>query len=81
MMKARVQRWGNSLAIRIPRAMASELGVSNHSLVEMSLSSHRLIVEPCADDGPSLDVLVSRITDENRHDEVSWGASVGAEIS
>lgn len=78
-MKTRVQKWGNSLAIRIPRSLASELRVVKDSPVDLSFSRGRLIVRPVSDDVPSLDELLEGITDDNRHEETDWGPSMGAE--
>ena len=78
-MKTRVQKWGNSLAIRIPRSLASELRVAKDSQVELSLSRGRMIVRPVPDDGPLLDELLEAITDDNRHEEMDWGPSMGTE--
>ncbi len=79
-MKARVQKWGNSLALRIPRALALEAGLSTASPVEMTLVEGRLVIVSVADEVPSLEELVSQITPENRHNEVGWGAVVGREV-
>jgi virulence-associated protein VagC len=47
-MRARVQRWGNSLALRIPKAFATETGLESGSEVELTLDDGRLIVTPLA---------------------------------
>ena len=52
-MKARVQRWGNSLALRIPQAFGRELNLRPESSVEMTVDSGRLILVPIADSGLS----------------------------
>ena len=67
-MNARVQRWGNSLAIRIPRTYASDLGVREGSEVDLILDGRPLIVTPST--VPTLDALLERITDTNRHVEL-----------
>lgn len=79
-MKARVQKWGNSLALRIPRALALEVGLSTESSIEMTLVEGKLVIVPLADTAPTLEELVREITPENRHDEISWGAVVGREV-
>ena len=76
-MNARVQRWGNSLAIRIPRAYASDLGVHEGSEVELTLDGRALIVTTST--VPTLDALLERITDANRHDELDIGPPEGRE--
>jgi antitoxin MazE len=76
-MKGTVQRWGNSLAIRIPRAYARDLSVDDGSEVELRVDGPSLIVTPSST--PSLDALLAGITDENLHAEVDTGPCVGRE--
>ena len=76
-MIARVQRWGNSLAIRIPRAYATDLGVAEGSEVELVLDGRALIVTPST--VPPLEALLEGITDTNRHDVVDLGSPAGHE--
>lgn len=76
-MNARVQRWGNSLAIRIPRTYASDLGVREGSEVELTLDGRALIVTPST--VPTLDALLDGITDANRHEELDIGPPEGRE--
>jgi len=70
-VNARVQRWGNGLAIRIPRTYASDLGLRVGSEIERSLDSRTSIAT--APTVPTLDALPDGITDANRHDELDLG--------
>lgn len=79
-MKAKVQKWGNSLALRIPRSLALEAGLSSESPVELVLVEGKLVVEPVVEAVPSLEELIGQITPENRHEEVDWGDPVGKEV-
>ncbi len=79
-MKLRVQKWGNSLALRIPKALAIEANVTSGSTVEMSLSNGELKIKPIEDKEYLLEELLSGITDENIHDEVSTGTPQGKEL-
>ncbi|MCH9010675.1 MAG: AbrB/MazE/SpoVT family DNA-binding domain-containing protein, partial [Chloroflexi bacterium] len=45
-MKARIQKWGNSLALRIPKALAEEVHVRQNTQVEISLVDGKIVVEP-----------------------------------
>jgi antitoxin component of MazEF toxin-antitoxin module len=45
-MESRVQRWGNSLAVRIPKPLAAEIGLEDSSPVELSLQDGKLVVAP-----------------------------------
>lgn len=57
-MKARIQKWGNNLALRIPKSIASEIGLSEHTPVELSLSEGQLLVSPLHGDRPTLEKLL-----------------------
>jgi len=78
-MKLKIQKWGNSLALRIPKALAIEANVASGSTVEMSLSNGELKIKPIEDQEYTLDELLSGITAENIHDEVSTGIPQGNE--
>ena len=79
-MRARVQRWGNSLALRIPQAFGRELNLRPESSVEMTVDSGRLILVPVEDSSvPTLSELLDQISDENKHTEVETGQPVGNE--
>ena len=45
-MRTRVQKWGNSLALRIPKAFATEVGLQRETSVEVSLSDGKLVITP-----------------------------------
>ena len=78
-METRVQKWGNSLALRIPKPFALELGLEADSPVEIALADGRLVVTPLARPAPSLEQLLARVTDANMHREVDSGPAVGSE--
>lgn len=78
-METRVQKWGNSLALRIPKPLASELGLKNNSPVELSLVEGKLLISPSAQQGLTLKSLLAQVTEENLHREVDTGPAVGGE--
>jgi antitoxin MazE len=78
-MKARIQKWGNSLALRIPKAFATEVGLRSDSSVEISLVEGQIIIAPKRDSELTLDQLLEQITDDNLHDEIDFGHAVGRE--
>ncbi len=78
-MRARVQRWGNSLALRIPSAFAVETTIEQGSEVELTLEDGRLVVTPVAEPAFSLEALLAEVTPDNLHAEVDSGAPEGAE--
>jgi antitoxin MazE len=74
-----MQKWGNSLAIRIPKAFAMEVGLKEESEVDVSLKSGKLVVVPVEKPGLTLKALVAKITEENVHREVDTGPATGRE--
>jgi antitoxin MazE len=75
-MKNRVQKWGNSLAVRIPKAFAEELVWEEGAPVEMSVDGDRLVVKTDRERTWDLDALLAGVTADNVHpaweaDEVS----------
>ena len=78
-MKARVQKWGNSLALRIPKALAVEARLSENSPVELSLVKGRLVVRALPEEHPTLDELLRSVTEKNIHSEWNTGPAVGKE--
>jgi antitoxin MazE len=79
-MKARIQKWGNSLALRIPKPFAEESNLREDSAVEISVRSGKLVVVAIEEPQLSLEELVAQITPENRHAEIDTGTSVGNEV-
>ena len=77
-MRARVQRWGNSLALRIPRAFATETALESGSEVELTLDEGRLVITPLGQ-SERLEDLLERITPENLHGEIETDPATGAE--
>lgn len=78
-MQTRVQKWGNSLALRIPQAFATELGLSPNSAIELSLEEGRLVILPTSTHKLELEDLLAGITVDNLHSEVDTGIVVGNE--
>jgi antitoxin MazE len=78
-MTTTVQKWGNSLALRIPSAVARQISVVNGDAVELKVGSGVLTVR-VARPRYSLKNLVSKIIPTNRHGEMDWGKSVGREV-
>ena len=66
-MKTRVQKWGNSLALRIPKSFADEVGLQREASVEVSLADGKLIITPVAKPKLTLKQLLAKVTKENLH--------------
>ncbi len=79
-MKTKIQQWGNSLALRIPKPFAEEAGFGRHSEVELSLVKGSLVVLPIKKPRLSLEELLAQVTDENLPSEIDTGPAVGKEV-
>ena len=78
-MKTSVQKWGNSLALRIPKSFATEVGLQRETPVEISLANGKLVITPVAKPKPNLKQLLAKITKENLHHEIDIGSAIGNE--
>ena len=78
-MRAQVQKWGNSLALRIPRSFAVESAIEQGSEVELSLEDGKLVVTPVGKPAYTLDSLLEGVNRDNLHGEADTGLSVGNE--
>ena len=79
-MRTRVQRWGNSLALRIPKPFATEVGLEPDTPVEVSLEDGKLVVIPVVETELTLERLLAQVTEDNLHREVDSGPAMGNEI-
>ena len=79
-MKTRVQKWGNSLALRIPKSFAAEAGLQADAAVELSLVAGTLVVQAITPQPLTLDELLRGITDENLPGEWNTGPAVCKEV-
>lgn len=79
-MRTKVQRWGNSLAVRIPKAFAEDVGIEADSPIDLSLSDGDLVLSPPKPAALALKDLLAGITDENLHREIETGPAVGDEV-
>jgi antitoxin MazE len=77
-MRTKVQKWGNSLGLRIPKPFAEEVGLADDAEVELSLSEGALLIRPAR--SWTLDELLQGVTESNLHGELDFGPAVGREI-
>ena len=73
-----IARWGNSLGLRLPKAVAREAEVDEGDTVDVSVKNGAIVIRPSRPTY-SLAGLVAKITSRNRHTESDWGGSVGRE--
>ena len=79
-MTNEIKRWGNSLALRIPKDIVQSLGVKNGSQVEMTLEDGKLIISPKRARLNSLLMQLEAYGGADPHGEIDWGKDVGREI-
>ena len=79
-MRTRAQQSGDSLALRIPKALAAEARIDQGSLVEITLVEGKLVVTPVVEPAPTLDRLLADVTEQNLHGEVDMGRPIGQEL-
>ena len=79
-MKAQLTKWGNSLAIRIPKAVAEAAKLRQGDRLELAVAGPGAVEIRSAKQKPTLAQLVKGITPENRHGETDWGKQVGNEL-
>jgi len=79
-MNSKIQKWGNSLAIRIPKSFADELNVGMNSVVDLSIEDGKLVIQPEIAPEDRLDDLLAQVKSENLHGEVDSGDPVGREV-
>ena len=78
-MQTKIQKWGNSLGLRIPRSFAAEAQVEEGATVDLSVERGRLLVRPLRVRKYSLRGLLRKVSRRNLHEEVSTGRAVGRE--
>lgn len=79
-MNTKIQQWGNSLALRIPKAFAVETKLHKGAVVDVSEEDGKIIVTPVKKEQITLKRLLSGVTKENIHGEISTGKRIGKEI-
>lgn len=73
-------KWGNSLAIRIPKNLAEELALTEKSTVDLSVVEGKIVITPQTTPSYSLEELLEVITPDNLHGEVDSGLATGNEV-
>jgi antitoxin MazE len=79
-MQTKIQKWGNSLALRIPKSFALNVNLKQNALVNMSIDKGKIIISPIAQKEYSLEELLKDVSENNLHGEIDTGAPAGKEI-
>jgi antitoxin MazE len=78
-MRTHIRKWGNSLALRIPKALAVEAGIEEECVVDVRLDGDGISVTAVRPGTYTLDGLLAGVTPDNVHGEIRTGRSVGRE--
>ena len=76
-LKTQVSKWGSSLAVRIPKAIAEEWGVEEGSAIEMTRNGRGLVLSKPK---YTLEELLEGMKEADLPPEVDWGPPRGKEI-
>lgn len=78
-MITKIQKWGNSLAVRIPRSVAQDTCLGSGKSVDLTVCDGHIVISPAQIKRFTLDELLKRVTRQNRHVEAFTGNPVGQE--
>ncbi len=79
-MQTRIQKWGNSLALRIPKSFALNVNIKQNELVDLTVDKGKIVIKPIAEKEYSLEELLEGVSENNLHGEFDTGAPTGKEI-
>ena len=79
-MQTKIKKWGNSLALRIPKSFALNAKLRQNELVDLSIDKDKIIITPIGEKEYSLDELLEGVSESNLHGEFDTGVPVGKEI-
>jgi len=80
MMRAKVQKWGNSLAVRLPKAITEKAGLGIADEVDIDVDdTGKVVLRPHLRKVYQLEELLAAITPSNLHDEIDFGKPQGRE--
>ena len=78
-MLTKIQKWGNSLALRIPKSLADETGIESNTAVEIWVVDGQIHIAPIREVHYELEALLNDITPDNLHEEIDAGSPIGNE--
>jgi len=79
-LRGRIQKWGNSLALRIPKSFAAEIGLGQNSSIQLMIKEGTLVVTPEREPQWRLEELLEKVSEANIHREWETGSAEGDEI-
>lgn len=79
-MQTKIQKWGNSLGVRLPKSITEKKSLKAGMRVEVSESDSKILIEAVPDAPVSLSEMVAGIREDNMHAESNWEAPQGKEV-
>ncbi len=79
-METTIQKWGNSLAVRLPKSVTQKLALRAGRHVRVYEEGQEVIIAPAREQEKSLKDLLAMITPANIHAETDWGKPRGREV-
>ena len=79
-MQTKITKWGNSLALRIPKSFALNANLRQNERVDLSIEKEKIIISPINEKEYSLKELLRKVAESNLHKEFDTGESAGNEI-
>ena len=79
-MHVRVRKWGNSLAVRIPKPLAEDAEVKEGTVLNLAVSDGKVVAVPVKTKKLSLRQLLAKVNKKNLHPETDFGSPVGREV-
>jgi antitoxin MazE len=75
----KVAQWGNSLGVRLPQAIAQEIGLKAGTIISITTEGDKIVLSP-AKPQYTLQELLKEVSPEQQHEEIDWGESQGEEV-
>lgn len=79
-MVTKIQKWGNSLGLRIPKSFAAEAHIKEGSAVDIAVREGKLVITPSRKPRYELAALLAKVSKKNLHEEIDTGEPVGGEV-
>ena len=79
-MRKKINKWGNSLGLRIPKLVAAEVGLEEGSLVNLTIVNGSIVISPERELPLELEAMLNQVTEESLHGEVNTGPARGREV-
>ncbi len=72
-MRSRIRKWGNSLALRIPKSVAEEISLTDDSVVDIKVVNGKIVVASIPEPDVTLEKLLDGVDDRNVHRKIQRG--------